>query len=570
MPDTNQNQNQSAAFAVASAPANGAPTAAPSNPYAEFGGSIAPPLQSAPDTAQKSQQSQQSPSAAPVKAAANPYAEFGGSVAPPLSSTGAPTTPSKSSAPSNPLLGVLSGIGGGVMESAQGVKNLANKVLPNSMQIPDIPKEYREERSTSEKVGGFAEDVMEFIAGDEALKGLSLGDKLGYAQKIAKFAEAHPSLAKIVTNGIQSAIVGGGQGAVKGSAEGHTVQGATSGAIGGGIGGAAGSAAVETAAPIAKALGEKFGIGTTAVEDAVRGARPGKRNYRFAEDFKRAAPYMDAENSAAPAKTVEEWADNTEQARENLYAKKIQPIVDKHATVPLGGLNIAESIRNEIPETMKTFKPEAAKQMEELANQFMPGQKFQLQIGDSEAALQHFNAELRATGFWSKMPSERAALLKTDGTIAGLKAAGDAIRDELYGKLADLEPKVDIASLKKDYGALRNVEDEIRGRINVNNRQAPISLKETIGLITGLGHGGPVGAAMAAIPILDRFGNSPENLIARGVKKAVRPAESTLENVARATGQATPKYAGATGVGVADLHTQPSEDSDEAPAEGQE
>jgi len=394
---------------------------------------------------------------------------------------------------------------------------------------------------------------------------LSLGDKLGYAQKIAKFAESHPSLAKIVTNGIQSAIVGGGQGAVKGAAEGHTGQGAASGAIGGGVGGAVGSAAVETAAPIAKALGEKFGIGTTAVEDAVRGARPGKRNYRFAADFQRAAPYMDAENASAPAKTVEEWADNTEQAREKLYANKIQPIVDKHATVPLGGLNIAESIRKEIPETMKTFKPEAAKKMEELANQFMPGQKFHLQIQDAEAALQHFNAELRATGFWSKMPSERAALLKTDGTIAGLKAAGDAIRDELYGKLANLEPNVDLASLKKDYGALRNVEDEIRGRINVNNRQVPISLKETIGLITGLGHGGPVGAAMAALPILDRFGNSPENLISRGVQKAVRPAESTLENAARATGRATPRAAGATGAAIA--NAQRPEPEEEQPEE---
>jgi len=551
MPDLNQNQNQSAA---APATAQQSPAA---DPYAEFGGTLAP-VSNTPASANAAPASKDNPS--------NPYAEFGGTLAP-SSSTSASTAPSKpaSAAPSNPVLGLFSGIGGGVMESTQGVKNLANKVLPNSMQIPDIPKEYREERSTSERVGGFAEDVMEFIAGDEALKGLSLGDKLGYAQKIAKFAESHPSLAKIVTNGIQSAIVGGGQGAVKGAAEGHTGQGAASGAIGGGVGGAVGSAAVETAAPIAKALGEKFGIGTTAVEDAVRGARPGKRNYRFAADFQRAAPYMDAENASAPAKTVEEWADNTEQAREKLYANKIQPIVDKHATVPLGGLNIAESIRKEIPETMKTFKPEAAKKMEELANQFMPGQKFHLQIQDAEAALQHFNAELRATGFWSKMPSERAALLKTDGTIAGLKAAGDAIRDELYGKLANLEPNVDLASLKKDYGALRNVEDEIRGRINVNNRQVPISLKETIGLITGLGHGGPVGAAMAALPILDRFGNSPENLISRGVQKAVRPAESTLENAARATGRATPRAAGATGAAIA--NAQRPEPEEEQPEE---
>jgi hypothetical protein len=261
---------------------------------------------------------------------------------------------------------------------------------------------------------------------------------------------------------------------------------------------------------------------------------------------------MDEANQLDPSKTIEQWADTTADARNNLYKNKIEPLVDKHATEPLGGLNIATGIRNQIPESMKLYDPDQAKKMEELANQFLPGQKFQLQVQDAEDALQHFNAKLSATGYWSKMPSERAALLKTDGTIAGLKAAGDSIRDELYGKLDTLEPGSNVAELKKDYGALRNVEDEIRGRVNVNNRQAPISLKETVGLITGLGHGGPVGAAMAALPILDRFGNSPENLISRGVQKAARPGEEGIirkaaQKTASAVNKAIPPLAAVTG-----------------------
>ena len=163
--------------------------------------------------------------------------------------------------------------------------------------------------------------------------------------------------------------------------------------------------------------------------------------------------------------------------------------------------------------------------MEQTANDFMPQQKFQLQVGDAEEALQHFNAELAATGFWSKMPAEREALLKTDGTVAGLKAAADSIRDEFYGKLNQLSPGSNVAELKKDYGALRNVEDELRGRINVNDRQNPISLRETIGLITGLAHGGPVGAAIMGGPIMERLASSPERAFGRAVQKAVRPGE---------------------------------------------
>src|ERR1700679_2166720 len=50
-------------------------------------------------------------------------------------------------------LGVLSGIGGGVAETLQGGKNILNKVLPDSAQIPDIPEEYRTSRNTAESIG---------------------------------------------------------------------------------------------------------------------------------------------------------------------------------------------------------------------------------------------------------------------------------------------------------------------------------------------------------------------------------------------------------------------------------
>lgn len=464
--------------------------------------------------------------------------------------------PEPTRTPATGIAGVLSGIGGEVMETAQGAKNLANKVLPQSAQIPDIPKEYRENTSTSEKIGGGIEQLGEFAAGDEALKGLANLGKI--PEGLLALAEKYPKTAKILLGGAKAAGVGGAQGAVKGAAEGKTAAGAEGGAIGGAVGGVVG----ETASELAQGLSKTLGMGTTSAEDAARGVRPAKRNYRFADDFQNAAPRIDAQNAITPAKSVEDWADNVEQARKDLYAKEIDPLVQKHATQPLGGLNIAEGIRAQIPNAMKVHDPEQAAKMEELANKFMPGQVFQLSIGDSEDTLQHYNAKLAATGFWSKMPSERAAMLKTDGNIAGLKAAGDSIRDEFYTKLGQLEPGSDIASLKKQYGSLRNVEDEIRGRVNVNNRQSPISLKETIGLITGLGHGGPVGAAMAAIPVLDRMGNSPENLISRAVQKAVRPGEtSAASKIAKGAGTVAKELtpAGASGIGQTLAEGQPEQ-----------
>lgn len=487
----------------------------------------------------------------------------------PISGSSTPAPEADSSLP--PERGMLENIVGGLAKgAAKSVTGIGNALATGAEKLTGQPEgslhatfaDDREQPSVARDVGEGVENIGEFTAGIEGLEGLAKAAKITQMAKkypliaeTLQMAKDHPVIAKILGESAKGATVGGTQGAVKGSAEGKTKEGAEGGAVGGGAGGMVAAAAAEAATPIAKMLGKTLGIGTSATEDAVRGARPGKRNYKFAENFERAAPYMDAENLNSPAKTIEDWADHTENARNNLYQQKIQPLVAKHTTEPLGGVNIADSIRNEIPSAMKIEDPDQAKIMEEIANNFLPGQKFQLQIGDAEDRLQYYNAKLAATGFWSKMPSERAALLKTNGTIAGLKAAGDAIRDEFYGRLEQLEPGANIANLKKDYGALRNVEDEIRGRVNVSDRQAPLSLKETIGIITGLGHGGPIGAAMAAVPMLDRFGNSPENLIARGVQKAARPGEEGVvakgaQKVGKAAKEAAPQAGAQAGAGA--------------------
>jgi hypothetical protein len=194
----------------------------------------------------------------------------------------------------------------------------------------------------------------------------------------------------------------------------------------------------------------------------------------------------------------------------------------------------------------------------------MPGQVFALSVGDAEEALEHFNAKLSETGYWSKMPSERAALLRTNGDVLGYKTAADAIRDELYAKLQTLEPESNMRDLKAQYGALRNVGNEIRGQVNVVGRQVPISLKQTIGLAAGLAHGGPAGAVIAALPVVDKIANSPENLIARGVQKAARPGEEgIITKVAKKAGGAVtgaaPAVAAVTGEKVGEsVPNQPS------------
>ena len=75
----------------------------------------------------------------------------------------------------------------------------------------------------------------------------------------------------------------------------------------------------------------------------------------------------------------------------------------------------------------------------------------------------------------------------------------------MYDKIQSLTGK-DIAPLKKQYGALMNVQDEALGRVNVANRQKPVSLQDdTIPLSDVFDWARPQDIPVAVIPGADHF-----------------------------------------------------------------
>jgi hypothetical protein len=161
--------------------------------------------------------------------------------------------PAIANAPSD----AIQGIGEGALNTVNTVSKGLNKIpgvgetLAPSAGI-NASEKIGTADNTTQKVGQGAEGIMEFITGDEALKGLSLAEKLGLAQKVAKLAEAHPWTGKLVKAGMDSlrqATVGAGQAAAHGASPTEAAKaGAETGAVGLGIG---------TAAEGVKALGTK-------------------------------------------------------------------------------------------------------------------------------------------------------------------------------------------------------------------------------------------------------------------------------------------------------------------------
>ena len=389
-------------------------------------------------------------------------------------------------------------------------------------------------------------------------------DEGAKAEKEAKAARTAQEFAvDAARSGVEGAAIGGTQGVVKGAARGD----ATKEGLAGGVGGLVGGPLGETASELAGFLAKSVGIGTSATEDAMRSFKPNKRNLEFAEKFADAAPVIDAEPSFKKATEVADKVEAIDTARENWWQRKVKPWVDKHKDAPLSGIAIHDYIEKSIPPAMERNSPEEAAKMHALADRYFPTQNpaspYQLQykkvsIGQAEEDIEHYNALVTKTGYWSKLPKERAAMLKADGELAGNMAVANALREAMYDKLQTLEPTVDMRSLKKTYGALRNVGDELRGQINVQGRQAPTSFKQLVGLTAGIATGGWRGVVAAAVPYADRYMNSASKLAGRAVQKAARPGEEGL--VAKGVGAARKGLENVTGpaTSIAAQHAEES------------
>src|SRR5215475_8989320 len=94
----------------------------------------------------------------------------------------------------------------GAKETARGVTSLWNKAadtvadtvgVQRDKPIPvPFQNEDLEGKTPLETAGKAGESILEFVSGDEALKGASLAEKFGAAQKIAKLAETSPKIAR--------------------------------------------------------------------------------------------------------------------------------------------------------------------------------------------------------------------------------------------------------------------------------------------------------------------------------------------------------------------------------------
>jgi hypothetical protein len=199
----------------------------PSDPYAAYGGATAPP--------------------APTSSA-DPYAAYGGA-------SGAATPPPAATTTTTPPAADEDSLGTQAGEAAEGFKKALNQTGLTAMKVihavpgvgaaldktgwqkaqtatqtvADQPME-----TTAGKTGYAVENIIEFMSGEEALKGLSLGEKLAKMAPMIKQLEKYPLVANMLNSAIRQGTVGTAQAAAHGEGAGDSaVTGLATGVMGG-------------------------------------------------------------------------------------------------------------------------------------------------------------------------------------------------------------------------------------------------------------------------------------------------------------------------------------------------
>jgi hypothetical protein len=220
------------------------------------------------------------------------------------------------------------GMGGikAIGQTATTVGKLMNRIpIAGKYLVPqediNLMEQLTKQNTPLEKTGGGLEAIGEFFLGDEALKGLSIADRLDLGAKLAKFAQSNPIYGEIIKHGM-NAVRGGSVATGQALAHGASPEEALKqGAIAAGLGTATGAAAEGLKAAANKVSG--------VVSDTLSKARavPQDLQPEFQKGIKDLVGQVADEVGVAKSKSatiqkyVEETADNVEAKAKELYEK---------------------------------------------------------------------------------------------------------------------------------------------------------------------------------------------------------------------------------------------------------
>lgn len=326
------------------------------------------------------------------------------------------------------------------------------------------------------------------------------------------------------------ALAGAGSEAQKKNSDAGSIT--TSGFVGSILGAAAG-----TIPALVKGAKDTVGAVKTILnpdaEDALtRAIKPGKNNVGFPTDLKTAIPEVadtlklkGIDPGRMTIDDLNQAITDTKKRIWDQYEAQLSP--NAHVTVDTKP--IADAIRSTVTPRFEMLNPNAADNIKATADAYLA--KKSITLGEAEDFLKEANGELHSYYAKNKVGQQVAS---TDPTVQHVVREAAALRDVLYSKLDELTGSK-AGEIKKLYGSLTNVGNEVAGRAQVAARQAPASLQETIhtplAVAKGIGsvaRGDIIGAGESAAQIAMsramKEANSTDGLIRKAFSKVLTSA----------------------------------------------
>lgn len=207
----------------------------------------------------------------------------------------------------------------------------------------------------------------------------------------------------------------------------------------------------------------------------------------------------------------------TRQAKGAVWAE-VKELMGPHSKLEINGDKIADEIMGGITVRMRK-EGKGADVLENMANTY----RGKLSVEDAENILEEVNQDL--IGYYSKSPKSKYAAETDPQLIADIRLA-KALREQIDGTLSKVTGQ-SVNAIKKRYGALRELQEQLEARVLVAERQQMSNIPEQIQMVEG-----PIGAVseLAQGRPISALGQLARPAIA----KAIREFDATDTKIERA------------------------------------
>lgn len=302
-------------------------------------------------------------------------------------------------------------------------------------------------------------------------------------------------------------------------------------------------------------IGNPFGLASTGEELLTQGISPRTSLTKFGPSLEKAAGDLKAFDAQSPIRNVHDLNDAIPEIKQKIWSEEVEPALQRQATKTVDMQPVAEKVRAQVSDEMRTFDEANAEKLDKLADKLETAKD----VKGANSLLKYINGQLES--YFQKFPAARRANLMNNPETAGWEAARSELRNQFLDTL-ESAGETGVRDARLRYGAFDTLQDAVERRVNVADRAKPMSL----GRIVGLAGAAPTGGLSLVAGELSNYLNKPDVLIRRGISKLPEPVRATpfapaaVTNPLAPSGTVSPITRGKLAT-PAQLFTRPAESS---------